>query len=694
MLAALISFSGILAPLSRPAEAQACDDVKFIFARGSGEVLGDTSVTAWRTNIDQALRQSTLKYSFYELGTYAQNSYRYPAVSVGGSVSGFGNLLGAYISRGEFFEFGQSVHQGAGELKAYLHTMSFACPRTKFVLGGYSQGAMVLSRTLDELDASRIIYVATFGDPKLYLPEGKGPIPPACLGKFYSSYREHVPDCHAYEGVLGSYRPYQPPSYEDKIGAWCNARDIMCSSGANTKDHTSYASGGLYVSAARKIKSQLKQTFPQAFATAAAQPWANLVHNVAILFDSSVSMNLYLGGHRPAAEKFAAEVLDHGGSVAVAEFRDLDDPYAPRIDCDFSCDQTAVNTSIQRIHGDGGGDDPESALSALLYTMNHLDWQPSAAKSIILVTDNTYHAPDRDGTTLAQVVQRSLEIDPVNLYVVTRKSTQTDYQDLTAQTNGDLFDINDSSDWEKLSDILLYRPAATLNSAEYSGTVGDEFYFDASSSEASDFGNLRYDWDLDADGVFEIVNGPAMLSKTYSAEISGFIQVKVTDAQNRSSTMSAHLVVTNHPPVLPEIYSAASEQLDASTYRIQYQTNAERLLVAIDDSPVGYVDGTDQNFTLTDITSPNTLHLVPYTSSVGRGTGVTLTFGTNLPPTPDKSPDENSPQNPDKIPSENPSQNPAGNSSDENLASPPQSAVIPKAPNAGVTKSSPTSASH
>lgn len=671
--------------ISPPSTAKGCDDVKFIFARGSGEALNDVSSTAWRESIEAALQKSTLQYSFYELGTYAQGSYRYPAVSVSESLGGFGNLLGAYLSRGESFEFGKSVVQGIGELQTYLRVQASACPQTKFILGGYSQGAMVLSRTLGDLDADRILYVATFGDPKLYLPEGKGTIPPACLGRSYSDYRVYVPDCRAYEGILGSQRPYQPGEYTDKLGVWCNEKDIMCSSGLSVDDHTSYTSSGLYKNAAREIKTRLKRVFPNAFLNTTIEPWASAAHNVAFLFDTSVSMINAIGNYSKKAKTLAAEVAEAGGSVAVAEFRDLDDPYEPRVLCDFGCTQSEIDTQLGSLYTGGGGDDQESVLSGLLYAMNNLDWQIGAAKSIILFTDDEYLSPDRDGTTLSDVVQRSLEIDPVNVYVVTHPRHQDSYEELASRTGGETFDFNDADEWGRLTDLLLYRPEASLNAADFSGIVGDEFYFDVSASTASDGGSLLYDWDLDGDGEFEISNGPAEIYQVYDRPFSGYIQVKITDAESRSSTMSAKLTVTELAPRFPEIFDVTSEELTSNDYRIQYQTNAERILVAVDDTPVGHLDGAAQDFVLTDIIAPTTLRLIPYTSGIGRGESVTLELGQDLPMYPDSNLPSQEPILPQKpiLPS-TPSPMPTPESTQ---------APIPKAPNAGVAKASFTSAS-
>lgn len=668
----------------KPADtfAKSCDDVKFIFARGSGEPLSGPSFQAWHDSLERALRNTSLQYDFYELGATSQQGYRYPAISVSGSLGGFGNLLGAYLSRGQFFDFAESVTQGSGELKAYIRIMSAACPQTKFVLGGYSQGAMVLSRTLDELDSNRIIYVATFGDPKLYLPEGKGTIPPACLGKEYSEYRAHVPDCRAYEGILGSYRPYEPEGYADKLGTWCNTKDIMCSSVASVEDHTSYTTEGLYSGAARKVKTRLKRAFPQAFANTPARPWANSAHNVVFLIDATISMGLYRR-YVERAKTLTEQILDNGGAVAIADYRDLlEDSYEPHIDCDFGCTQAEVESTLSSFDFSGGGDAPESALSAMKYVLDNLNWEAGAAKSIVLITDSDYHSPDHDGTTPDEVIQRSLEIDPVNIYTISPEEYRKVYKEVTSKTGGATFRITQHDLWQDLGNRLLYRPEATLGAVEYSGLVGDEFHFDAGDSKASDGGALKYDWDLDGDGEYEILDGPAMITKTYASAFSGYIQVGVTDSEGRFANMSARLSVSDALPLIPSINNLSAQELDAETYQINYETNAERVLVSIDDSPAGYLDGSARNFTINDIQYATRIRLTPYSPGIGRGKNVEVTIGHGAAPNPSLLP-------PAVTPDRNPStaERPKSTSDKKTTA-------IPKAPNTGIRPVPTTSMSY
>ncbi len=150
--------------------------------------------------------------------------------------------------------------------------------------------------------------------------------------------------------------------------------------------------------------------------------------------------------------------------------------------------------------------------------------------------------------------------------------------------------------------------------------------------------------------------------------------------------MSAKLTVTELAPRFPEIFDVTSEELTSNDYRIQYQTDAERILVAVDDAPVGYLNDVTQDLILTDIIAPTTFRLIPYTSGIGRGESVTLELGQDLPIYPDGNQSSQEPAPPQKpiLPSI-PSPMPTSESTQ---------ALIPKAPNAGVAKASFTSAGH
>ena len=415
----LILILGTIPTRFKSVGAIECPDVELVFARGSGEVQNENaSFKAFQDSLAPKLSRAKISYHFTDLS--------YPAIAV----DNFGVLVGAFISGGEAYSLGSSINTGVDNL---LSLVSSSCKNTKFVLAGYSQGAIVLDKALPKINPEKIIYVATFGDPKLYLPEGEGLFPAACQNKNLSSYRAYVPDCHAFEGILGSIRPYEPGGYSDKIGTWCNKKDIMCSSHFSITDHTSYISENLYVDASKIIFDKI--TSGLGLKNTETSP-----HDTAILIDSTGSMEFLIEKYKTEAIRLAKETLNSGGRVALYDYRDLADPYLPHAYCSFeTCTLDSFIEGINQIKTDGGGDMPESLLSAAFAVMKELNWRFGATKSLVVLTDSGFHQPDRDGTGFIDVVSLSRKIDPVNFYVITEPETAPEFEALTRETDGAVY---------------------------------------------------------------------------------------------------------------------------------------------------------------------------------------------------------------------------------------------------------------
>src|SRR5574344_1514907 len=150
---------GIMACCSIPIQTQAdnfdCKKYIAIFARGSGQNLDDSDYQSFKSTLNSKFND----INFYELGSSYQDNYKYPAFSA----SNFSTLAGAYFSAGKSYEFGNSVSQGINELQSYINNKSRSCPDTKYVLGGYSQGAMVISSAIKNLEIiDRMFQIARF----------------------------------------------------------------------------------------------------------------------------------------------------------------------------------------------------------------------------------------------------------------------------------------------------------------------------------------------------------------------------------------------------------------------------------------------------------------------------------------------------------------------------------------------------
>ena len=419
-------------------EAVSCPSLRAVFVRGSGgERWKDHNYLAYKDALEAKLKTVSLNYEFIDLD--------YPAIGVG--MDNLEVTLGAYFGGGDSYEFGDSVNSGVEKLSQLINSTS--CPSTKYVVGGYSQGAMVVSKALGELNPNRIIYAATFGDPKIYLPEGKGMMPAACKGENLSDYRTYVPDCRAYKGLLGAYIPYRPESLAGKVGTWCHKRDVFCSSHFSLADHLAYDSDELYEDASRVMFDKICQTF--GLKNTISSP-----HDTAILIDSTGSMKNMIEKYKAEALRLARETLGSGGRVALYDYRDLDDPYEPVLHCDFdTCDLETFEQELASIAVDGGGDDNESLLSASFHVMTDLKWKKGATKSLVVLTDANFLAPDRDGMTFDEVVALSKRIDPVNFYIVTNDAHGEDYKLLASATDGKV--VTNFDELSLLTDYILER---------------------------------------------------------------------------------------------------------------------------------------------------------------------------------------------------------------------------------------------
>lgn len=217
-----------LTPLaSVNSKAVECKDIQAVFARGSGEkAKTNINYQKFKDNLIGVLQSANKSYDFYDLGESNQYKYQYPAVSV----ENLGAIADTYIHAGKNDYFNNSVTTGIKEMQTLYQEITHRCPNTKFILGGYSQGAIVMTRAIRTLDPEKIIYLSTFGDPKLHLPEGEGKDKP-CYHGIHSDYRINVPDCDVEHGVLGAQKPYLPNAkFSGKIGTWCNSGDFMCGS--------------------------------------------------------------------------------------------------------------------------------------------------------------------------------------------------------------------------------------------------------------------------------------------------------------------------------------------------------------------------------------------------------------------------------------------------------------------------------
>ncbi|MBP5647845.1 cutinase family protein [Candidatus Saccharibacteria bacterium] len=427
-------------PTTNITYATSCPNLKIIFARGSGgKRYTNEDYIVFKNTLENKLKTSHLTYEFDDLD--------YPAISINTKEGHLGTLLGAYFGGGDAYDFGESVKKGAKKLSNIINNNK--CSNTKYVLAGYSQGAIVVLNALDNVDPNKITYAATFGDPKIYLPEGRGFIPAACSGKNLSSYRIYVPDCRAHKGILGAKKPYIKTAYNNKFGTWCNKHDIICSSHYIIQDHTHYIEDDIYESASRYIFGKIAADF------GFKNPYTSL-NDVAILINSTPPTFDSLLEYTSAANELAYRILEFGGRVAIYDYHGSGSSIIPTERCNFdSCHSDNLKIILDDIIRDAHPQNSNPLLSSSLHTMRQLNWRFGATKSLVIFTNDNYQTPDANGTKFYDVYKLSRQIDPVNFYIVTNPELTNSYQSLTDATAGAV--ISTEQDMMNLPDKIVSR---------------------------------------------------------------------------------------------------------------------------------------------------------------------------------------------------------------------------------------------
>lgn len=178
--------------------AAGCSDVDVVFARGTGEPpgLGITG-TPFLQSVQRDLPGKTV----------SNHAVDYPADA---AQAGDG--------------------QGATEMSEHVEQVAAQCPDTKFILGGYSQGASVTDIAL--------------GIPTA-LGRG-GTIPPALAGNVAAVAVFGNP-----LRLFGQNIPQASQTFGAKAIDLCNTGDPVCGNGTDIAAHLAYASNGSTTKAAQ-----------------------------------------------------------------------------------------------------------------------------------------------------------------------------------------------------------------------------------------------------------------------------------------------------------------------------------------------------------------------------------------------------------------------------------------------------------
>jgi cutinase len=226
LFAALMLFGALLTVPMPVAAAQPCSDVEAVFARGTGEPagvggIGEPFVDELRTAIGPK-----------SLNVYPVN----------------------YEASGNFsdrIEFAQSFLDGVKDASSHIEATAANCPKTRIVLGGYSQGAAVAGAVTSASVPA--------GVPAEYLSFMPKPMPPeiashvAAVTLFGKPSPQWLQNYGAPLIVVG-------PLYAPKTDDLCADGDTICNGdpgGLPSFAHSSYPVNGMTAQAAGYAASHL-----------------------------------------------------------------------------------------------------------------------------------------------------------------------------------------------------------------------------------------------------------------------------------------------------------------------------------------------------------------------------------------------------------------------------------------------------
>lgn len=211
-----VAFAAFWAPLIAPvgsASAEPCPDVEVVFARGTTEPPGVGRVGQ---NFVDTLRSHVGSKS---LGVYPVN---YPATT----------------------DFPTAV-DGISDAGAHVEHMAVACPRTRMVLGGYSQGAAVMG------------FVTANAVPDgVHLVQALQPMPSEVSGHVAAVALFGKPSTQ-FMSIINQPPVTIGPLYAGKTIELCVPGDPVCSDAGNPAAHRQYVEAGLVDQAADFAASHL-----------------------------------------------------------------------------------------------------------------------------------------------------------------------------------------------------------------------------------------------------------------------------------------------------------------------------------------------------------------------------------------------------------------------------------------------------
>ena len=459
-------------------------------------------------------------------GTLKVHGARYPA-------TGDYPMVGKFIP-GQHVMWDDNVAIGATDLINTMATENAACPGTKFLMVGYSQGAQVVAGAIEGSSPavnSQIAATAIFGDPQFE---------PGDAAANRGSYRTDRFGMWGHRGLWSD-------KVDSPVFSYCNKGDVACQlnqtdgwvlpggqdqisirdwvsileyseehfNGDPMGQHSNYPKNGSATLAAKAMAGALNISLLEN-----QDPAVDVVY----VLDSTAEMSWPISELQERASEITAgvEAITSNARYAVVDYKGNprdDDPgvgndYVSRITQDFSSSPSDISSALETITASGGTPvpwwyAPQAAGYSGLLTSATLSWRPHARKIVLLVSGNRVGDADPHGTESGT----SITAATVSAALKTQSDLEIHAMAWTGQLYGGLWESDVVTDagrgaFEMLStntsvvdttvemlDDAVRTPNVELSGPEFALTGSYQYSASGSKSVVPDT-DIAYVWDV------------------------------------------------------------------------------------------------------------------------------------------------------------------------------------------------------
>lgn len=226
------------------------------------------------------------------------------------------------------------------------------------------------------------------------------------------------------------------------------------------------------------------------------------------------------------------------------------DDYPSKIETDFTSNVEVLNKTVNFIQLGNGGDWKESVYSGIKTGLN-LQWRAGVKKIMIVIGD----APAKNPEPVTELTEQSIvdaayAVDPAQIYIIDTSGhdAMAPVMSLAERTGGAYLQADDSNkivDQVNASvENVTNKPNAWINH-QYVAKIGDTLELDGAGSYSANGKIVKYEWDVDQDGAYDVTTDKPFVNYTFTKEFSGLLTLRVTDSSGLTNVATTTLTVSD-----------------------------------------------------------------------------------------------------------------------------------------------------